>query len=359
MIYGKIKNQSDGYIKLDYINYKGKYVKDSAKIIDGCFTLKGYISHPISADIYGEINLNNTNDINFHTIFIEPGKMQLTVEKDKFKYLLLKGSKTQKQIDSLNNSFVYKKMVDSLNREIFYIDLATKINQSNKFLKDSAKNVRIKLDPYYREINKKNIDFIIKKNTSYYSVYYLQILLHRLPIDSVKEIFNSYSEALQNSYYGKKISEDIRAIEGGRPGSMAKNFSSVDQNGNLISLEQFKGESYLLLDFWATWCKPCREESPFLVELNAKFKSKGLQIISIGDDDDRKLAWKQAIQDDKTGDWIHILKGSGTGNDLGKLYAIQPIPTKILIGKDGIVLMRYEGTDGNKALMDALTKNLK
>ncbi|MFZ2784656.1 MAG: TlpA disulfide reductase family protein [Sediminibacterium sp.] len=359
IINGEMKHQSAGYVKLDYIDYKGTYVKDSARIKDGHFKFKGYISHPISADIYGEINFRNTKDINFHSVFIEPGIMHLSVEKDKFKYLLLKGSKTQKQIDSLENSYLYKKLVDSLDRRIYYLDLTYKLNPANKYLKDSAKNIRIQLDPYYRELNRKHMDFTKKNTKSYFSVYYLQILLHRLPLDSVKRIFNSYSNELQTSYYGQKIAEGIRAIEGGGPGAKAKSFVAADQNGNIISLEQFKGKSYVLLDFWATWCKPCRAESPFLVELNTKFKSKGLQIISIADDDDRKLAWKKAIQDDKTGDWIHILKGVGTDNDLGKLYAVQPIPTKILIGKDGTVLTRYEGTDGNKALMEALTKNLK
>lgn len=114
-----------------------------------------------------------------------------------------------------------------------------------------------------------------------------------------------------------------------------------------------------MLDFWATWCKPCRDESPFLIELHTKFKSKGLEIISIANDDERKEAWKKAIQDDKTGAWRHILQGSGTVNDLGILYSIQPIPAKILIGKDGTILMRYEGTQGNTSLLEALTKNLK
>lgn len=359
VIHGEIKNQSTGYIKLDYIDYKGIYVQDSARIKDGRFELKGYIAHPIMADIYGDVNFTNTNDINFNSVFIEPGIMHLSVEKDKFKYLILKGSKTQRQIDSLGNAYLYKKLVDSLDRVIYDLDLAYKLNPANKCLKDSAKNIHIQLDPYYRELNRMRIDFTKKNTRSYYSVYSLLILLNRLPLDSVKQIFNSYSTELQTSYYGQQNAERIRALEGGGPGAKAKNFVAADLNGNQVSLEQFKGKSYVLLDFWATWCVPCRAESPFLVELNTKFKSKGLQIISIADDDDRKLAWKKAIRDDKTGDWIHVLKGAGTDHDLGKLYAIQPIPTKILIGKDGTILMRYVGSDENKMLLDALTKELK
>lgn len=358
-IYGKIKNQFSGFIKLEYINHEGNFIIDSSEVINESFVFKGFIPHPINADIYGDVVFNNTNDINFNSIFIEPGVMHLVLEKDKFKDLKLRGSNTQNKIDSLNNTYINKKLVDSLEKSIFHFDLAYKYNSTSNQFKDSAKIIRLQLDPYYREINLRNENFVLKNIDSYYSVFKLEILLHRLSLDTVIKTFNSYSIEIQNSYYGQRIASNIRAIQGGSPGSKAKNFNSIDINGDSISLEQFKGKNYVLLDFWATWCKPCRDESPFLIELHTKFKSKGLEIISIANDDERKEAWKQAIQDDKTGAWRHTLQGSGTVNDLGILYSIQPIPAKILIGKDGTILLRYEGSEGNKSLFDALSKNLK
>lgn len=285
--------------------------------------------------------------------------MNLVLEKDKFKDLKLRGSNTQNQIDSLNNTYIHKKIVDSLDKRIFYFDLAYKYDPTKILFKDSAKKIRQQLDPYYRDINILTENFVHKNINSYYSAFYLQVLLHRIPLDTVIKTFNSYSIEIKNSYYGQRITANIRAIQGGSAGSKAKNFNTIDINGDSISLEQYKGKKYVLLDFWATWCKPCREESPFLIELHTKFKSKGLEIISIANDDERKEAWKKAIQDDKTVAWRHILQGAGTVYDLGKLYSIQPIPAKLLIGKDGTILMRYEGTQGNKSLMEALTKNLK
>ncbi len=358
-IYGKIKNQFSGFIKLEYINYEGNFITDSSEVINESFVFKGFIPHPINADIYGDIVFNNTNDINFYSIFIEPGIMHLVLEKDKFKDLKLRGSNTQNKIDSLNNTYINKKIVDSLEKSIFHFDLAYKYNPTSNQFKDSAKIIRLQLDPYYREINLRNENFVLKNIDSYYSVFKLEILLHRLSLDIVSKTFSSYSDEIQNSYYGKRIAANIRGIKGGSPGSKAKNFTAIDIKGNSISLEQFKGKKYVLLDFWATWCKPCRDESPFLIDLNTKFKSKGLEIISIANDDERKEAWVKAIQDDKTDSWTHVLQGSGTVNDLGLLYNIQPIPAKILISKDGTILMRYEGSDGNKSLFDALSKNLK
>lgn len=358
-IYGKIKNQSSGFIKLEYINYEGEYITDSAEVINKSFIFKGYIPHPINADIYGDRAFKNTSDINYSSIFIEPGIMNLVLEKDKFNDLKLRGSNTQNQIDSLNNTYQHKKIVDSLDKRIFYFDLAYKYDPTKIQFKDSSRKIRLQLDPFYRDINIRTENYVHKNINSYYSAFYLQILLHRLPLDTVIKTFNSYSIEIQNSYYGQRIAGNIRAIQGGSPGSKAKNFNTIDINGDFISLEQFKDKNYVLLDFWATWCKPCRDESPFLIELHTKFKSKGLEIISIANDDERKEAWKKAIQDDKTGAWRHILQGAGTVYDFGKLYSIQPIPAKLLIGKDGTILMRYEGTQGNISLMEALIKNLK
>ena len=69
-IYGKIKNQFSGFIKLEYINYEGNFITDSSEVINESFVFKGFIPHPINADIYGDIVFNNTNDINFNSIFL-------------------------------------------------------------------------------------------------------------------------------------------------------------------------------------------------------------------------------------------------------------------------------------------------
>ena len=161
-IYGKIKNQSSGFIKLEYINYEGEYITDSAEVINESFIFKGYIPHPINADIYGDRVFKNTSDINFNSIFIEPCIMNLVLEKDKFKDLKLRGSNTQNQIDSLNNTYIHKKIVDSLDKRIFYFDLAYKYDPTKILFKDSAKKIRQQLDPYYRDINILTENFVHK-----------------------------------------------------------------------------------------------------------------------------------------------------------------------------------------------------
>lgn len=359
IIKGKIVNQNLGLIKLDYINHKGEYVKDSVKVKNGYFSFKGTIPHPVEADIYGDIVSNSTSDVNFSSIFLEPGILNVLLEKDRFKEMKVKGSKTQSQIDSLYDSMPNKKIVDSLEKRLRYFEMHQSSDNSNKSYFDSIKFIRQLLDPYYKVNNSRNLEYIRKEVNSYYSIMRLNVYAHRLPLDTVKEIFNTYTKKIRESYYGERLSATIRSKEGGSPGSFAKDFSVKDINGNTVTLEQFKGKKFVLLDFWATWCKPCRAESPFLIDLYSKFKSKDLEIISIANDDERRQLWEKAIIEDKIGSWIHVLQGVGTPDDLGQKFGVQPIPMKILIGKDGKILMRSEGSDANKQLYDALSKNLK
>ena len=289
-IKGVIKNQSSGFIKLDYINNKGEYINDSARIVNGRFIFKGIIAHPFFADIYGDIVTRGTNDINFNSIFIEPGIMQVVLEKDNFKNLKLHGSKTQKQVDTHNNSYPNKMLVDSLTRLMYYFEESIKRNSFNISYVDSVKNLRNQLEPFYREINKRDYDFMVKNHKSYFSVSKLDVLLYRLPLDSAKKIFHTFSPELKMSYYGKRISSNIRAIEGGAPGTMAKNFSTIDQNGNSVSLEQFKGKNYVLLDFWATWCKPCVEELPHFEALANSLKGKKFKMYLVTTDMRKDIA---------------------------------------------------------------------
>lgn len=133
---------------------------------------------------------------------------------------------------------------------------------------------------------------------------------------------------------------------------MAFVFSKTDINEKPISLEDFKGQ-YILLDFWASWCGPCRAGNPHLISLYKKYHDKGVEFIGIASDDNNIPAWHKAIKKDRVGIWRHILSGNKRkGNDIGDKYAIHTLPTKILIDPTGKIIGRY-GADGeNDAAMD-------
>jgi thiol-disulfide isomerase/thioredoxin len=199
--------------------------------------------------------------------------------------------------------------------------------------------------------------YIANHGDSYLSAYFLRLKLYRFNLDSARLLYAKLEKNIKNSFYGRKIEEDLRTIEGGGPGSKARDFTAVDIAGDTLTLSSFANKNVVLLDFWATWCKPCRQNAPFLTQLYRKFHDKGLEIISIANDDTRVDLWKSVVKEDGMS-WRNILQGAGSKNDIGKLYAIQPIPAYILINKTGQIMLRFEG-EQNKMLEGVLSMILK
>jgi thiol-disulfide isomerase/thioredoxin len=172
--------------------------------------------------------------------------------------------------------------------------------------------------------------------------------------------YNRMPPALQQSSFGKEIKKELDGLRSGSPGSEAYVFSKTDINGQPLSLHDYKGR-YVLIDFWASWCVPCRKGNPHLKELYAKYKSKGLEIIGISDDDSRPEEWKKAVAQDGIGVWKHVLRGldmekrqrkESNPEDISDHYGIHSLPTKILIDPNGMIIGRYGGGGEDDEAMD-------
>lgn len=117
----------------------------------------------------------------------------------------------------------------------------------------------------------------------------------------------------------------------------AIDFTQNDINGNPISLETFKGK-YILLDFWASWCEPCRRENPNLVEVYKKYHEKGFEIVGISLDEDKE-AWANAIKKDNL-TWPQLSDLKGEANEVAKLYNVTALPYNYLIDAKGMLVAR-------------------
>jgi peroxiredoxin len=152
----------------------------------------------------------------------------------------------------------------------------------------------------------------------------------------------------------QKLAAEMKNLE---PGKIAPLFAQPDSTGKMVQLADFRGK-VVLVDFWASWCMPCRQENPNLVKAYQKYNTKGFEILSISvDDASHRKEWLEAIKKDNL-QWTNVcdLKG-GDNNDAAKLYHIQFIPQNYLIDRDGkIVAIHLLGENLDKKLEELFSK---
>ncbi|MDR6785387.1 thiol-disulfide isomerase/thioredoxin [Pedobacter africanus] len=202
--------------------------------------------------------------------------------------------------------------------------------------------------------------FIAANPDSFISLYQLSTLELMYSADSYAQAYEGLSERLKNTTIGRQIKERIDRMKITPTGMKATDFSRKDQYGKTIKLSDYKGK-LVLLDFWGSWCVPCRQTHPHLKTLYEKYKSKGLEIVAVANEKNKDLqkakqAWLDAINKDDA-NWVHVLNDEGTGDtDIVKAYGITTFPTKLLLDKNGKILMRV--TAGLNDEMDVLIRKL-
>jgi peroxiredoxin len=334
-IKGNVTGLADGKVQIVTTSDDHAVIAtDSIK--NGVFTLKGSVTEPSLYFI-----VMSTEQPQY--LYLENKPITITGSKADIKNLKIEGSQSHTDFAEFNKTF--NPLIAELN------GFAALIQREAD---DKKKEVLFKqYDSVVAKVNTEVGNFVTAKKSSYVSAFLLSVSAQVLADPMVMEQrFNSLSEEVRNSEIGKGLAQSIAYFKVGAVGTDALDFTQNDVDGKPVKLSSFKGK-YVLLDFWASWCKPCRMENPNVVKVYNQFKDKNFTVVGVSLDQS-KDAWVKAIQADKL-TWNHVSDLQQWNNAVAQMYHIQSIPGNFLIDPAGKIIAKdLRGEDLEKKLSEVI-----
>lgn len=268
----------------------------------------------------------------------------------------MKGCSACKELNYYDNKIAqYRKIIYKYQETLS----ESKKKREKEFLEKKVSSIFEKIKAFGYSYSKNNPNSKITP----YALYWLHTYIGSNEYKYYCSSFNKLPTYQKESFYGIKIKEKVEVYNRimNQIGMKAPSFCAIDISNKKIYLNSVYSKNYLLLDFWASWCVPCRKGNPHLRELYEKYHPSGFEIISISDDSNSNK-WKKAVYEDSIQAWMQVLCDSAsiTGTDsldgIFEEYLVEVLPTKILINKRGEIIDRFD--DLNEGKLDKKLKKI-
>ncbi len=302
-ISGKVINNTKNFTQIQLKNLLNKKIVAQADIKpDGSFELSANTNYP---DFFG-LQLSAQNYI---LLVLQPGdKVTVTYNAQDPQSSVVKGAPLTKVLDEKN----------SADQEI------------NKEYQECQKKLQQRQYDLYKQVILNNLGKISSL-----------LIAERLPMDQYLDVHLKLAQSLEpykaNPYVRQYI-VNVNSAAKTKIGSIAPDIALPNPDGDTVKLSSLRGK-YVLIDFWAAWCRPCRAESPNLVEAYNKYKDKGFTIYSVSLDNN-KQSWINAIKSDQLGQWTHVSDLKGWRSSAAELYGVNSIPANFLIDPEGKIIAK-------------------
>lgn len=341
VVEGELEGMDEGMVYLQK-RESGQFLTiDSAMVEDGAFEINGG-----SVDYPDTYYLSVAGKRGYLMLFLENSKINISGHADSLYLATVEGSASHDDYERYNSGLqsFYER-----NQALFEELREARMNGDEV----KAAELEEERNFLYDQMNDYNIEFIESNPSSWATPMILRSISYGLSGEELESYVGKLDAGLQETQVIIEMKERIEKLRKVAIGVVAPDFTQNDPEGNPVSLSEIIGPELLLVDFWAAWCGPCREENPNVVAVYNEFHDKGFDVLGVSLDRD-KDDWLKAIEDDSL-TWTHVSDLKFWENEAAQLYAVNAIPANFLLDSEGrIVATNVRGPELRKKVAEIL-----